>query len=325
MNDLKILVTGATGFIGKQLTTVLARKGFVLTVVVRKKTHIFPKEINQHIIKDLSRDIDWHDLLCNIDVIVHLAGKVHIVDSQRTTLQQKLLQEYKNINTFATLRLAHQAAETNVSRFIYMSSLAVNGKFSYKPFNENDLPNPNGPYAISKYEAELGLINLSKETALEVVVIRPPLVYGPDAAGNFGYLIQWANSKVTFPLPLSRIKNRRSFVGLNNLIDFIICCINHPRAANEVFFISDNQDLSTTEFLSKITNTFGKKGRLFPFPVSLMVLASKLIGKESVAVRLFSTLQVDISKARNLLGWEPFVTIDEQLAIIPHSSNKKIV
>jgi len=310
MNGSKILVTGATGFIGKQLTNFLASRGFNLTVVVRKETLFFSKEISQFVVDDLSESIDWHDLLIDIDVIIHLAGKAHVIDSN----DKKYIREYKKINTDATFSLANQAAKAGVRRFIYMSSARVNGKISCQPLHESDPPHPVGAYASSKYEAELSLINLAKETTLEVVILRPPLVYGPNAIGNFGLLTRWANNKILLPLPLDRVRNSRSMIGLTNLIEFIILCIDHPRAANEIFLISDC-DLSTTKLLRKIATAFGKKAILFPVPLGLMIFVLKLLGKENVTSSLFSSFVIDSSKARNLLGWKPLVTMDELLVM----------
>ena len=183
-----------------------------------------------------------------------------------------------------------------------------------KPFCEKDTPNPQGPYAISKYEAELGLLALAKKTSMEVVIIRPPLVYGPNAPGNFGSLVNWLRRGV--PLPLGAINNKRSFVALDNLVSFIAFCVDRsqsPKAANQVFSISDGEDVSTTQLLRKVADALGKEPYLLPVPVGLMIFAARLIGKGDVANRLFDSLQVDSSKARDLLGWQPVITMDEQL------------
>jgi nucleoside-diphosphate-sugar epimerase len=213
-----------------------------------------------------------------------------------------------------TLALAALAADKGVKRFVFLSSIGVNGNNSVKPFSEKDTPNPQEPYAISKYEAEQGLLVLAKKTGMQVVIIRPPLVYGPNAPGNFGTLVNWLRRGV--PLPLGAINNKRSFVALDNLVSFIALCADRtrsPKAANQVFLISDGEDVSTTQLLRKVADALGKKRWLLPVPVGLMSFVARFIGKGDVANRLFGSLQVDSSKARDLLGWQPVITMDEQL------------
>ena len=190
----------------------------------------------------------------------------------------------------------------------------MNGNNNVKPFGEKDTPNPQEPYAISKYEAEQGLMALAKETGMEVVLIRPPLVYGPGVKANFASMINWLRRGV--PLPLGVINNKRTFVALDNLVSFIALCGDRsqsPKAANQVFSISDGEDVSTTQLLRKVADALGKEPYLLPVPVGLMIFAARLIGKGDVANRLFGSLQVDSSKARDLLGWQPVITMDEQL------------
>ena len=209
--------------------------------------------------------------------------------------------------------MAKEAVVSKVKRFIFLSSIRVNGNQSNQPFLEIDTPNPQEPYAISKYEAEQGLFKISKKTRMEVVIIRPPLVFGAKAPGNFGRLLHWVNAKYPIPLPFGSINNSRSLVALDNLVDFIILCISHKKAANEVFLISDREDLSTTQLLRKIANTFDKKEFLLSVPVGLMIFMAGLLGRKADATRLFSSLQVDSSKAKELLNWNPKITMDEQL------------
>ena len=211
------------------------------------------------------------------------------------------------------LKLAIQTVEAGVKRFIFISSIKVNGEMTLQghPFNSDDVFIPRDPYGLSKYEAEQGLLALARETNMEVVIIRPPLVYGPNVKANFSSMMKWVYKGI--PLPLGAINNRRSFVALDNLVSFIIHCINHPEAASEIFLISDNEDVSTSELLRKVAKAFGQKSRLVPVPVWLMTISAQLIGKGDVANRLFGSLQVDSSKARDLLGWEPVITMDEQL------------
>jgi len=221
------------------------------------------------------------------------------------------LAEYRRVNVDGALNLARQAATAGVKRFIFISSIGVNGNINTRPFTEGDTPNPAELYAQSKWEAEQGLWEIQRETGMELVIIRPPLVYGPNAPGNFGSLMRWVEKGV--PLPLGAIHNQRSLVALDNLVDLIIACIDHPAAANQVFLAGDGQDLSTTELLRGVARAMGKSSRLIPVPSSLLMLGATLLGKKAVAQRLLGSLRVDISKARNVLGWEPPISVEEGL------------
>ena len=218
--------------------------------------------------------------------------------------------------------MAKQAVAAEVGRFIFLSSIGVNGNQNIRPFLESDIPNPKEPYAISKHEAEQGLLKFTKNSSLEVVIIRPPLVYGSNSPGNFGRLIQWASDKFMLPLPFGAVNNDRSLIAIDNLVSFIIVCTLHPKSANEIFLISDGDSLSTTKLLKRVARAFNKKAILLPVPISWMVFAAKLLGKEADAVRLFSSLAVDSNKARDLLDWHPVTTMDEQLCkIIKNEKN----
>ena len=315
---MKILVTGATGFIGRALVVELLQQDFSVSIVVRSKsTTIFPDEIKQFVVGDFANNSDFSLALEGVDCVLHLAGKAHIIDKSKMLD----LDEFRKINTELTLDLAKQAVTAGVERFVFLSSIGVNGNQNNQPFLEIDTPNPQEPYAVSKYEAEQGLLKLAKNSSLEVVIIRPPLVYGNNAPGNFGRLIQWAGAKIIFPLPLGAVNNVRSLIAIDNLVSFIIACILHPKAANEIFIISDDDNLSTTQLLKKIATAFNKKALLLPIPVSWMIFVAKLLGKEADAIRLFSSLSVNSSKARDLLDWHPVTTIDEQLCRI--TANEK--
>ena len=207
--------------------------------------------------------------------------------------------------------MAKQAVAAGVKRFIFLSSIGVNGRSTTKPFTENDIPLPDQDYAISKLEAEKGLQELALSSGMEVVIIRAPLVYGPNAPGNFAILMKWMNRNI--PLPLGTINNKRSLVALDNLVDLILTCSNHSAAANEVFLVADGEDLSTTELLKRISNALGKKSRLFPFNQRILEFCLVLIGKKDLAQRLCGSLQVDISKTKRLLNWTPPITVDEGL------------
>ena len=306
------LVTGATGFVGRLLVGTLLNDGVDIVAAVRKKSDLLPDEAKQIEVGDFQAKTDWRVAIKSVSVVVHLAARVHVM--QDNVLDP--LAEFRKINTFATLNLAKQAAEAGVKRFIFISSIKVNGEMTElnKPFRSDDQFIPDDPYGLSKYEAEQGLLAIAKETGMEVVIIRPPLVYGPGVKANFSAMMKWVNKSV--PLPLGAIHNQRSLVALDNLVDFIALCADReksPKAANQVFLISDGEDVSTTTLLQKVASAFDKKPRLIPVPVELMIFAAKLIGKGDVANRLFGSLQVDSSKARNLLGWKPVITMDEQL------------
>jgi nucleoside-diphosphate-sugar epimerase len=308
---MKILLTGATGFIGKALVSELIQQNFNVSIAVRQKSNLFPDEVKQFIVGNFENNPDFSTSLSEVDCVIHIAGKAHVIDKVKASA----LDEFRKINTELTLDLAKQAVTAGVERFVFLSSIGVNGNQNNQPFLEIDTPNPQEPYAISKYEAEQGLFKISKKTGIEVVIIRPPLVFGAKAPGNFGRLLHWVNAKYPIPLPFGSINNSRSLVALDNLVDFIILCISHKKATNEVFLISDGDDLSTTQLLQNILKIYNKNTLLLPVPVSLMLFVAKLIGKKSGAVRLFSSLQVDSSKARDLLEWKPIVTMKDQLKL----------
>ena len=306
---MRILLTGATGFIGKSLVNDLLNKGFNVSAALRNKQVVFPSVVRQFEVGDFGIDPDFSASLTEIDCVIHLAGKAHLIDKAKALA----LDEFRKINTELTLDLAKQALSAGVKRFVFLSSIGVNGNQNNQPFMEIDTPNPQEPYAVSKYEAEQGLLELAKNSSLEMVIIRSPLVYGNNAPGNFGRLIQWARAKIMLPLPLGAVHNSRSLIAIDNLVNFIITCTIHPKAANEIFLIADGESISTTQLLMRIAKAFNKKALLIPIPVSWMIFLARVFGKEADSVRLFSSLKVDISKARNLLGWHPISTIDEQL------------
>lgn len=303
------MITGATGFVGRNLIERSLSGGYRVRMCSRKQDFDIPYDIELYLTGDISNNTEWYEAVQGVDVVIHTAARVHVMADSAVDP----LTEFRSVNVAGTLNLAQQAAEAGVKRFIFISSIKVNGEETLlgSPFKEEGFLIPTDPYGLSKYEAEKCLLNLAKKTDMEVVIIRPPLVYGPGVKANFASMMKWINKGV--PLPFGSIHNQRSFVALDNLVSFIIHCIDHPQVANEIFLISDGEDVSTTELLRKVAKAFGKKALLIPIPVWLMTSAAKLVGKSDVANRLFGSLQVDSSKARELLGWKPVITMDEQL------------
>ena len=302
------LLTGATGFVGQAiLSRLLASRSHEVTAALRSVTG-FDRCV-AHGIGDLTGSTNWSTSLTNQQVVIHAAARAHIMKDEVADP----LAEYRRVNVEGTLNLARQAAAAGVRRFIFISSVKVNGEQSPpgRPFTAEDIPSPADPYGVSKWEAEQGLQRLAAETGMELVIIRPPLVYGPGVKGNFASMIKLVEKGL--PLPLGAIHNKRSLVAVDNLVDLIITCIDHPVAANQVFLAGDGQDLSTTELLRGVARAMGRPARLIPVPASLLMLGATILGKKAVAQRLLGSLQVDIAKARNLLGWEPPVSVDEGL------------
>jgi nucleoside-diphosphate-sugar epimerase len=305
---VKLLVTGATGFIGRALIARLLRcSDYKIYAAVRKVATDFPSTVNQWKFDGVSSNTDWNNALQGVDCIIHTAARVHVMSDTANDP----LEEFRNVNTSGTLNLARQAAESGVKRFIYLSSIKVNGEATLQgaPFTPDDIFVPTDPYALSKYEAEQGLLKIAHETQMEVVIIRPPLVYGPGVKANFFNMMKWLYKGV--PLPFGSIHNKRSLVALDNLVDLILTCIVHPAAANQVLLVSDGEDLSTTELLSRVSLALGKQSWLLPVNQKVLEFGLMLIGKKDLAQRLCGSLQVDISKAERLLNWTPSISVDE--------------
>ena len=305
---MKIILTGASGFIGRRLATALQSKPDVnLTSAVRRTVELPAAHIVE--VQGLDANTDWSTALIHQQVVIHAAARAHFMKDEVADP----LAEYRRVNVNGTVNLARQAAAAGVKRFIFISSIKVNGEQTSlrPPFTAEDAPAPEDAYGISKWEAEQGLQKLASETGMEVVIIRPPLIYGPGVKGNFASMMKLVAKGL--PTPLGAINNQRSLVALDNLVDLIITCIDHPAAANQVFLVGDGQDLSTTALLQGVAKAMDKPLRLIPVPASLMMLGATLLGKKAVAQRLFGSLQVDISKARDLLGWEPPITVEEGL------------
>jgi len=306
---MKIHLTGATGFVGQALQAQLYLSSHNPFATVRAKQSDLTSNSNSLAVGDISATTKWGNALHGIDAVVHLAARVHVMYDNAIDP----LAEFRSVNTDGTLNLARQAAASGVRRFIYLSSIKVNGEATNHdcPFTPNDLAAPRDPYGISKHEAEVGLRAIARTTGMQVVIIRPTLVYGAGAKGNFKSLMKLVARGL--PLPLASIDNRRSLVGIDNLVDFIITCLEHPAAANETFLVSDGEDLSTPDLIRRMAHAMDRPARLLPVPKSVLMAAAAMLGKRNMAQRLCGSLQVDISKARALLGWNPPVSVDEGL------------
>lgn len=307
---MRILLTGATGFIGRGLLDRMSTQVSLEPVAVVRNFTARPSQyVATFRVAGIDANTDWQNALERVDAVIHCAARVHVMHDTSSDS----LAEFRKVNVDGTLNLARQAASAGVRRFIFISSIKVNGEGTElgKPYVADCDPAPLDPYGVSKMEAEQDLRFLASETGMEVVIIRPVLVYGPGVKANFRSMMNWLNRGV--PLPLGAIRNKRSLVALDNLVDLILTCLNHPAAANQTFLVSDGEDLSTSELLQRMGTALGKPARLLTVPPSLLETGATLLGKRAVAQRLCGSLQVDISKTRQLLGWEPPVSIDEAM------------
>ncbi|WP_269137596.1 UDP-glucose 4-epimerase family protein [Pseudomonas sp. PGPR40] len=302
-----VLVTGANGFVGEALVfRLLIDKKFSPIAAVRGTTRL------HGLCPVMSFNlVDGRALpsLNEVDVVIHAAARVHVMNESA----MDVLAEYRKVNVEGTLRLARFAAESGVTRFIFISSVKVNGESTAlgEPFKADDPVYPTDPYGLSKYEAEEALKGLGQETGMEIVIIRPPLVYGPGVKANFQSMLRWLNKGI--PLPLGAIHNQRSLVSIGNLVDLIVTCIDHPQAANQTFLVSDGEDLSTTQLLRRLATALDKQAWLLPFPMRLLKFTALMFNRQSVAERICGSLQVDISKNRILLDWTPPISMDKAM------------
>jgi nucleoside-diphosphate-sugar epimerase len=310
-----ILVTGAGGFVGKAVCRGLLACGYAPRAGVRSREG-WPElqaatvGLSEFaVIGDLGANPDLDDALENVGVVVHLAARVHIMDD----VTGDPLNEYRRVNVGGTEALARAAAKRGARRIVVVSTVKVNGEStSGRPFVEGDPPDPQDPYAVSKWEAEEALRSIGAKTGLEIVIVRPPLVYGPGVRANFLRLIRLVARGI--PLPLPDTKNRRSLIGVDNLADFLVRCVGHPHAANETFMVSDGEDVSTRELIARLALALGRTARFLPVPELAARLVARLAGKEAAVDRLFGSLVVNSDKARKKLGWKPPITLDSGLA-----------
>lgn len=302
---MTILVTGASGFIGTGLMARLSAEKRSVRGASRKPVRGLDGPTSWIAVEDQDDSTDWRGPLEGVGTVVHLAGRAHIMRDRTADP----LGAFRRTNVYGTLNLARQAASAGVGRFVFVSSIKVNGETG--THRESDTPAPSDAYGSSKLEAENGLWEVAATTGLGVVVIRPPLVYGPGAKGNFEALVRAVRRGI--PLPFGAIENRRSLVGRDNLVDFVVTCIEHPRATGGTFYVSDGEDLSTPTLVRRIARAMRRPARLFPVPASVLWAAASVTGKRALAQRLLGSLQLDITRARTVLEWSPPLTVDESL------------
>ncbi|HHT9112438.1 MAG TPA: UDP-glucose 4-epimerase family protein [Candidatus Wunengus sp. YC65] len=304
-----VFVTGATGFVGKMLCHSLVERGYHVAGAVRspEKIGLLPRSMEYRMVEDIGPSTDWAGALENVDTVVYLAARVHVMHETSTNP----LDEFRRVNTAGTAKLLEMAVKAGVRRIIYLSTIKVNGERTTEGYSytEGSPVCPEDAYAQSKWEAEQILHGFTLGRGIEVVIIRPPLIYGPDVGGNFLRLLNWVNRDI--PLPLSRVNNSRSLIYAGNLVDVIATCITHPAAAGETFLVSDGEDISTPDLIRMIAKAMNKRTRLIPLPVILLKAAGKLMGKGPEIERLSGSLCIDSSKIRKVLGWKPPFTMEE--------------
>jgi nucleoside-diphosphate-sugar epimerase len=304
----RVLVTGATGFVGRHLVPMLLTAGWELRAALRSRDARAPGGCEPVVVGDLARLPDAGAALAGVDVVVHLAGRAHVMRETAGDPES----EFRRVNAEATRHLAEQAARAGARRFVFLSTVKVNGERSFgRAFTEADAAAPEDAYGRSKWLAEQALHEVSRTGGLEVAAIRPPLVYGPGVKANFLRLLRLIDKGV--PLPFGGVRNLRSLVSVWNLCDLVTCCVGHPAAAGETFLVSDQRDLSTPELIRAIADVMGRPARLLPVPEGVLRWASRLLRQGDVLDRLIGSLQVDSSKATRLLGWTPRLSVEDGL------------
>ena len=307
MPNTNILLTGANGFIGTALLRTLRQRGDAVRALARR-----PAAADILPMPALEAGADWRAVLQDSQVVVHTAARAHRIAEQAA--DAAILSAFHAVNTTGTLHLAKQAAACGVARFVFLSTIGVNGSVSEQPLTEQDAARPDTPYAESKWAAEQGLWQIAEQTGMEIVIIRPPLVYGPQAPGNFGRLARAVERG--WPLPLASIVgNRRTMIGLDNLVDLIVTTLDHPAAANQLFLAGDDESLSTADLLQRMGRVLGKKSPCFPFPPRWLDVCLRQLGRESMAKGLCRSLEINNAKAKAQLGWRPHLTVDQGLAL----------
>lgn len=311
MNTRTVLVTGATGFVGRALIDrLIADGGRPVRAAVRAPGATMPDGVSVVVVGGIDDHTDWSAAVEGVDTVIHTAARVHVMQERAADP----LAAFRVVNVDGTLRLARAAAAAGVRRFVFVSSIKVNGEETPpgRPYAADDPPTPVDPYGVSKLEAERGLEEIGRSTSMEIAIVRPVLVYGPGVRANFRAMMRLVQRGI--PLPLGTVHNRRSLVALHNLVDLLVVCVDHPAAANQAFLVSDGEDVSTTELIRRIAKAMGRSPRLFAMPSMVLQLGARLLGQATVAQRLCGSLQVDIEKTRRLLGWRPPVDIDTALA-----------
>lgn len=299
----RILVTGATGFVGRALIPLLLDKGWNVSVALRtaRSQSDFHPAIRQHVVGEINGNTDWTNVLTDVDVVVHLAARVHVMRDQ----EADPLEAYRSVNVEGTKRLIEACVMAGVQRFVFMSSVKAvgEGNRNGKPYSETDPPEPIDPYGISKLEAEEVVNQVFEKSAMETVILRPPMVYGPGVKANMRRLMRGV--QLGLPFPLASVKNLRSMIYVMNLADAVVACVERPEAAGQVFFVSDDEHLSTPELVAELAHLMGKKPRLFPIPTSLLRVGATLFGLRNEIDRLTESLVVDTSRIKETLGWSP--------------------
>ncbi|OWY27287.1 UDP-glucose 4-epimerase family protein [Herbaspirillum robiniae] len=306
-----ILVTGATGFVGRALIQRLAADTSIgVVAAVRRQPLDFPSSVASVQTGDLLPTTDWNQALQGVQEVIHCAARVHVMNDKSADP----LEEFRRVNVLGTANLARQAAAAGVRRFVFLSSIKVNGESTEggRPFTADDPPAPLDPYGVSKHEAEQVLRQIGSDSGMEIVIIRPPLVYGPGVKANFKSIMRWLNRGL--PLPLAAVTaNRRSLVAVDTLVDLVMTCLNHSSAANQTFLVSDGEDLSTAELLKRMAAALGRPARLVHVPPALLRIGAAIVNRPGIYQRLCGSLQLDIAKTRSVLGWSPSVSVEEGL------------
>ncbi|WP_134677799.1 UDP-glucose 4-epimerase family protein [Ectopseudomonas khazarica] len=308
---MRVLLTGASGFVGRAVQARLLADGLHRLRCAQRKAPVAPLAgVEYCLAPSLEAEADWSQALADVDAVIHCAARVHVMHEQVADP----LAEFRRANVEGTLRLAQQAVAAGVRRFVFVSSIKVNGEQTLpgQAYRADDVSDATDPYGISKREAEDELLALAAETGLEVVIVRPPLIYGPGVKANFLSMMRWLQRGV--PLPFGAIGNRRSLVALDNLVDLLVVCLTHPAASGQRFLVCDGEDLSTTELLRRLSAALGRSARLLPVPQALIEWAAILLGRRQLNQRLCGSLQINMDKTRERLGWAPPLSVDQALA-----------